>query len=383
MSSHPSQVYGGQDWVRPVTGVLQLLANMVVACMVSHRWPGFTVNSWRGMSVPKVALLLVLLNTLAFVFSAALMALGVGTSLNAASCEATIWMCILWYSAAKVCITFFLVERVHIVHGQQQPSRLKNKIYLSNCLLLLGWTGVFLFLIISHKTSIRPSDGQCSFFISRYSSLAAGLLDMVIILYLSLLFALPLYRGRWANPEIRRLAIRSLAASLVSMASTTANMFWTTFGARGHQVPYLCLALCTADCLVNAGVLFFITSSDSKSTSLGRSPTERSAGRHYPSAISSQPRRGRSVGPISKTVEIESYSVSELRSNDGRPEEEGVRRIRLGDDLGIEDVEKEGLERIGTRADDPASWRGDVQSKGSAVSSVELRPMSEEGGARL
>lgn len=76
MSSHASQVYGGQDWARPVTGLLQLVANMVLAVMVSSRWPGWTYESWRGMSVPRVALLLVLLNTLAFVFSAALMALG-------------------------------------------------------------------------------------------------------------------------------------------------------------------------------------------------------------------------------------------------------------------------------------------------------------------
>lgn len=161
-----------------------------------------------------------------------LLFLGVGMSLNGAACEATIWMCILLYSAAKVvssqhhqsarrsprrrltpllsssrlvpppvhsvgsqCITFFLVERCHIVHGQH-TSRFKNRIYLSNCLLLVGWLAILLFLIVSHKTSIRPSDGQCRFYISRWSSLAAGLLDIVIILYLSLLFALPLYRGR-------------------------------------------------------------------------------------------------------------------------------------------------------------------------------------------
>lgn len=122
MSSHASQVYGGQDWIRPVTGVLQLVANMVVASMVSARWPGWRYSSWRALTVPKVALLLVLVNTLVFVFSAALMSLGefarwlrregaeltirslagVGTSLNSAACEASIWMCILWYSAAKV-----------------------------------------------------------------------------------------------------------------------------------------------------------------------------------------------------------------------------------------------------------------------------------------
>jgi hypothetical protein len=94
------------------------------------------------------------------------------------------------------CITFFLVERVHLVHGQAQPSRRHNKIYLSNCLLLVGWGGVFVYIVASHKSGIRPADGQCSYFISRWSSLAACLWDMVIILYLSLLFAVPLYRGR-------------------------------------------------------------------------------------------------------------------------------------------------------------------------------------------
>jgi hypothetical protein len=106
-----------------------------------------------------------------------------------------------------------------------------------------------------------------------------------------------------------------------------------------------------------------------------------------PYSSSSQGRRGRAVGPISKTVEIESYAVSELRSNDGRPEGGGggARRISLGADLevgaGEEDGEKDdGLGRIVTRDDDPATWRGDVQSKGSALSSVEMRPLPEEGG---
>lgn len=92
------------------------------------------------------------------------------------------------------------------------------------------------------------------------------------------------------------------------------------------------------------------------------------------------------MGPISKTVEIESYSVPELRNNAGQPEGE-ARGINFGDDLefgGEEGVEKDAeLGRVITRGDDPASWRGDVQSRGSALSSIEMRPMSEEGGRRL
>lgn len=75
--------------------------------------------------------------------------------------------------------------------------------------------------------------------------------------------------------------------------------------------------------------------------------------------------------------------MSELRSTDERLEEGGGRRIRLGDDLGGEDEEKDGLRRIATRDDDPASWRGDVQSRGSALSLGELRPLPEEGEVRL
>jgi hypothetical protein len=93
-------------------------------------------------------------------------------------------------------ITLFLVERVHIVHGQEEPRRGKNKIYLFNCLLIASWLGIFCWLIAQQMTEIRPSDGECRFFIAPGASAAGGVLDVLIISYLSLLFAIPLYRGR-------------------------------------------------------------------------------------------------------------------------------------------------------------------------------------------
>lgn len=84
---------------------------------------------------------------------------------------------------------------VHIIHGQEEPRRWKNKIYLSNCVLLGLWLGVFVWLVIPHHTAIRP-DGQCRFFVAPGASGAAGGLELFLNTYLSLLFAVPLYKGR-------------------------------------------------------------------------------------------------------------------------------------------------------------------------------------------
>lgn len=82
------------------------------------------------------------------------------------------------------------------MHGQEEPRRHKNRIYLFNCLLIASWLGIFCGLVARQQTEIRPNDGECRFYISPIASAAAGVLDVLIISYLSLLFAIPLYRGR-------------------------------------------------------------------------------------------------------------------------------------------------------------------------------------------
>ncbi|ORY75985.1 hypothetical protein BCR35DRAFT_306050 [Leucosporidium creatinivorum] len=367
MAPHASQVYSQPFW-RPITGAMQLLSLMLITSMFTHRLPPWKMEAWRALTLPRWAILALLADSLLFVFAGALYTLGIGTSLNGATCSSAIWFCIVLYASCKVLITFFLVERVHIVHGQEEPRRHKNKIYLFNCILIAAWAGIFAWLVAQQKTEIRPSDGECRFFIAPGASAAGGILDVVIISYLSLLFAIPLYRGRWVNAEIRRLAVKSLCAAVISMASSTTNLMIIAFTGHGFQLSWLCFVICTTDCLINATVLFLITSSDSSTSSNPSRPLTDPSLAHPSQQTSS---RRRSVGPISMTVEA--FTISELLEDD---EPERRSRRRRAPTLGgvvEEDIKEKGLlEDDGADEDDPASWRGDAQRLSPTLSVVEL-----------
>lgn len=77
-----------------------------------------------------------------------------------------------------------------------EPRRHHNTIYRINSVLIAVWFGIFFWLIARHKTHLATSDNSCHFYIDRWAALTAGMLDIVIITYLSVLFAWPLWRGR-------------------------------------------------------------------------------------------------------------------------------------------------------------------------------------------
>lgn len=57
-----SQVYSESYW-RPITGVAMIISCMVLAAMCSHRWPGWRWDDWRSLTLPKIAILLVLVDS--------------------------------------------------------------------------------------------------------------------------------------------------------------------------------------------------------------------------------------------------------------------------------------------------------------------------------
>lgn len=93
-----------------------------------------------------------------FVFCAAFIVLGLGTSWNEATCRAALWvrstlsitwksgvadhsqLCITAYAFAKLATMFFLVERAHVVLGGGLPRR-DSKIYRLNLFIFVVWAG--------------------------------------------------------------------------------------------------------------------------------------------------------------------------------------------------------------------------------------------------
>ncbi|KAI5475835.1 hypothetical protein MNV49_000799 [Pseudohyphozyma bogoriensis] len=278
-----STIYSHEFW-RPVTTALYLIGLMALSSMITRRMPRW--KEIRGMQVPaaKVALLLTLTDSLLFVFSETLLVLGVGTSFSGAACTAGIWMCITFYAFTKVLITWFLVERVHIVHSKGK-RRGESMLYKCNMCLMLGWVAVWSLFVVRrlalpiqnvqldsdnlpgcqsyHGAWIRE-DGACMLYLADEGTYLGFAVDITIDLYLSLLFAIPLYRGEWSNPELRWLAIKSILCTIVGMASTATNAFILT-RLHGKELSWVCMASCVLDTLMNSTNLFIITSSESDS----------------------------------------------------------------------------------------------------------------------
>lgn len=71
-------------------------------------------------------------------------------------------------------------------------------------------------------------------------------------------FAVPLFRGKWKNPALRRLAIRSALVALLGMASSATNLIIYA-SHNGHELSWVCLFSCTIDTVFCAAVLCVLT----------------------------------------------------------------------------------------------------------------------------
>lgn len=81
--------------------------------------------------------------------------------------------------------------------------------------------------------------------------------EVFLNLYLGLLIAVPLFRGSYKDPRIKRLAVKSLASIFVVLASSSANLSaFSILG--GHELGWLCLTLCTIDTFMSAASVFLV-----------------------------------------------------------------------------------------------------------------------------
>ncbi|KAM0748995.1 hypothetical protein T439DRAFT_59265 [Meredithblackwellia eburnea MCA 4105] len=237
-TAHSVAVFTTDYW-EPIICSLYLVGLCSLTWMLQKRFPKW--GEWRHTSVARIAIVLILIDSFAYTYTAALLTLGVGTSRNHVSCSVGIWVCIGLYATTKLLITFFLIERIHTVHGKDTPRR-KSKLYISNIAMALGWVIVLIVFVTSNNHGrLRDSDGSCVYTLDHRATFSAAGLDIFLDLYFSLLFAVPLLRGIWVkHPKIRWIAIRSLIAAMLSMACSVANLLTIAFLARAHSLSAIC-----------------------------------------------------------------------------------------------------------------------------------------------
>lgn len=257
--SATSKVY----WSACATG-LAMVSMLVLGVMLAQRTPAWGNMLRWNVPAARVATFSMLVTSILYVFTATLLLVGVGGTFSEGACTAAGWTCLGLYGTVKVFIAWFLIERVYIVLGDGRTRR-TSKLYLFNMSVIACWFVAVVIFVLHLKVYIRPSDESCVMITKRYGVLLVINVDIVTEIYLSLLFAVPLFKGRWSDPALRSIASKSLWAAAIAMSSSTANILVLgIFGWR--EVMSMCVVSCCLDTLINVFGIFAVTSGENART---------------------------------------------------------------------------------------------------------------------
>ncbi|KAJ3328775.1 hypothetical protein HDU76_009308 [Blyttiomyces sp. JEL0837] len=256
-----------------------------------------------------------------------------------AACHVSILYCAVLYAANKLIIYLFLIEKAHIISGA--PTRLGNKMYWVNFLLLAPYGVIEILMLIYRIHILDPTTGQCHIGIKRPSSLPLIIYDTVYSIWLNSNFLWPLLRNNFksefqAIPSInirrnsnvntsvyeekkRSMCKRTYICSLLSLISSFLNILILVIFDDGLW-SFVCLSGCMLDITFNAGLLSWITSkaNDDTRESKGDSGDNASSGASKPlksgsrrGTLVSKPGNEQQLTPISFVKSSASYNSRE------------------------------------------------------------------------
>ncbi|KAG0202686.1 hypothetical protein BGX28_004881 [Mortierella sp. GBA30] len=181
---------------------------------------------------------------------------------NNVSCTISIYSCIMLYAASKVIIYLFLIEKVYVVTAVGL-TRKEFLLYKVNMCLMLPYLGIIALMIIYRVAEIDDG-GQCRIGLLKPAALPLILYDMVLSIWLTLLFIRPLMSSESllqgpSKGKLRDVARRTLIGAIVAMILSSANVFTLVYF-QGYERGLICLSSCTADVTLNAITIHWVTS---------------------------------------------------------------------------------------------------------------------------
>ena len=84
----------------------------------------------------------------------------------------------------------------------------------------------------------------------------ATTVDLIVNVVLTLSFIIPIAKSRF--PKARKLAQRSAAAAVISLATSFVNIIILSI-MHGKQLSFVCLGACGLDVTINAAMLFLVS----------------------------------------------------------------------------------------------------------------------------
>ncbi|KAF2033239.1 hypothetical protein EK21DRAFT_59092 [Setomelanomma holmii] len=180
-------------------------------------------------------ILIIYANSALFVFATSIIVHGFGINSSSEVCEGGILLCLVCYMTTKILIYYFLVERA---------VKLMNH---------------------SRITYINPH-GVCIIGMQKIAMLPLITFEVVVNVYLTLLFILPLrslhsYKTN-SNPALNRMAFRSFVGSCATLTTSVVNL--TVLMVLKGEPGWICLMCCNADILFCVLVLHWVSNKEQK-----------------------------------------------------------------------------------------------------------------------
>lgn len=163
---------------------------------------------------------------------------------------------------SQILLHLFLAERIHLVHFAHTPRK-RSPGYAFLVLALAIATGLGVWCILERKVFLVSVRGATECQIGVDVHVSYGIIAMHIITELSYAggFVWGLMKLSSQVSRGRRVLVRSLVASCVSLAVSLNNYAQLPFAtAAGHEQAWIAFAVAAADIIINAIVMFSITS---------------------------------------------------------------------------------------------------------------------------
>lgn len=263
MENHAPRAIFPSQGVQVLSAIIHTLGASILAHCFSRRFLQIDCSSLSALAKltwPRLCVLFVFLDSWLFLFSSGILIFGIGLETNVRVCSSGIFLCIAFYTTSKVLIYFFLTEKIYIVW--QPPSgskRLELPVYVICLITVIPYAAIVVLMIVGRIHQFRE-DGICEIGLKAWASIPLLSYDLYINVFLTALFLWPIFRSNFANPRVRRVAVRTVIAAGIALTTSTINIAVLTV-LHGKELGWVCLGSCGADVIANALAIFWVTTS--------------------------------------------------------------------------------------------------------------------------
>lgn len=293
----------GEEPVNRVTTVIFCIVYAFLLAFAQGYRAGRMVGRTAGTRVSDVLVFFQGFACTAFLFAVGIDTSGLGLSSDE-QCYAAIRVCIVFYGAAKIALTWFLLERIHVVRAPF-VDRLRDPFWLIGAFVTIcAYGGIIGLEMINPESELSRVDGQCRIGIEPRAAIGMIVVDTVMNVSLTGVFIWqlrPVLAGNIAtsrrtssifkllvpskepasidcepsrsHTNLKYMLFRNLIGCFILLVNVVVNN--TLFLTRSYaRLSHACLLMCLTDVVVGMLITQWLSM---------RSAIENSASVHQPS----------------------------------------------------------------------------------------------------